>query len=76
MEEVLDKKVEHFDVPNSVTKIGFNAFKGCTSLKSIKINKSVKEIGGIDLSETVFDYLENKGLLAVYTSHRTQKIRP
>ena len=36
----------------------------------------IVNIGGIDLSETVFDYLENKGLLAVYTSHRTQKIRP
>ena len=33
-------------------------------------------ICGVKLSETVFDYLENKGLLAVYTSHRTQKIRP
>jgi hypothetical protein len=36
----------------------------------------IVNIGGIDLSETVFDYLENKGLLAVYTSHRTQKIHP
>lgn len=33
-------------------------------------------ICGVKLSETVFDYLENKGLLAVYTSHRIQKIRP
>ncbi len=33
-------------------------------------------ICGIKLSETVFDYLENKGLLAVYTSHRIQKIHP
>ena len=33
------------EIPNSVTEIGVEAFRGCTGLTSIVIPDSVKEIG-------------------------------
>ncbi len=43
--KVLDKTVKKIVIPNSVTKIGVWAFKGCTSLESIDIPNSVTSIG-------------------------------
>ena len=39
------KSDSHYQIPNSVTSIGYIAFSGCTSLTSIEIPKSVTSIG-------------------------------
>ena len=39
------RKLEHVIIPNTVTKIGTQAFISCSGLKSIAIPDSVKEIG-------------------------------
>ena len=33
------------DIPNTVTKIGINAFSGCAALTSVKIPDNVTSIG-------------------------------
>ena len=37
--------VEHFSIPTTVNEIVSNAFKGCSSLKTIELNDSVTKIG-------------------------------
>ena len=41
-----DKKLElkDFKIPNYITNINANAFKGCSNLKNLEISKSVKNI--------------------------------
>lgn len=40
-----DKQLTEYVIPDGVTDIGWGAFFGCTSLKSVTIPDSVKKIG-------------------------------
>ena len=40
------KKVAEYTIPDSVTRIGNNAFEGCKNLRSVAIGDSVTSIGG------------------------------
>ncbi|MDE5614118.1 MAG: leucine-rich repeat protein [Treponemataceae bacterium] len=52
-------------IPDGVTKIGYGAFKGCTSLTSVKIPASVTEIGsGAFDGRTSFETVTYNGTLA------------
>ena len=44
LKECTNKKIAEVVIPNSVTKIGEEAFKNCTSLTSVVIPNSVTEI--------------------------------
>jgi len=37
-------KLENIEIPSSVTSIGGEAFRGCTNLKSVKLNEGVENI--------------------------------
>lgn len=50
----------HFIIPNSVSKIGKSAFKGCTGLTSIEIPNSVTKIG-----DWAFDGCKRAKVIAV-----------
>ncbi len=44
--EIIGNHIETITLPNRLTEIGGEAFKGCTSLTSVNIPNSVTEIGG------------------------------
>ena len=45
LKQFVGKDLTEYTIPESVTSIGYKAFKGCSSLKSINIPESVTSIG-------------------------------
>ena len=42
------RKLTEISIPDGVTEIGYHAFSGCTSIKSINIQNTVTKIGRYD----------------------------